>query len=250
MEKRETDVDVSGDPNRFFFPEDHRGPHYIRGTEVIIRIPYTGTGWLWQAKTNSSSLSYPIGIIQSARDMAGTIMLKIALAHDVPPERFKELHDENMKLIRQYIEWGTAQVNAYDQALDRVIRDAAVQRRQRLQKHDDIAAILKIPLQERAGAPPLKRIPIEIRRPPPLPVPPKDGMKPEPGIDDAIYEKILSVIRHEGRTFETAPATFAMHDEEGLRDILLAHLNGHFEGGATGETFRSPCSNRQTVVLY
>lgn len=29
-----------------------------------------------------------------------------------------------------------------------------------------------------------------------------------------------------------------MHDEEGLRDILLAHLNGHFEGGATGETFR------------
>jgi hypothetical protein len=27
-------------------------------------------------------------------------------------------------------------------------------------------------------------------------------------------------------------------DEEELRDILLAHLNGHFEGRATGETFR------------
>jgi len=238
MEKRETDVDVSGDPNRFFFSEDRRGPHYIRGTEVIIRIPYTGTGWLWQAQTNPSTLSYPVGIIHSAGDTAGTIMLRVALAHDVPAERFKQLHDENMKLIRQFIEWGTAQVNAYNQGLDRVIRDAAVQRRQRLKHHGDLAAILNIPLQEKAGAPPLKRIPVEIRRPPPLPVPPKEGMKPEPGIDDAIYEKILSVIRHEGRTFETAPATFAKLDEEELRDILVAHLNGHFEGGATGETFR------------
>jgi hypothetical protein len=119
-----------------------------------------------------------------------------------------------------------------------VIRDATIQRRQRLKQHGDISALLNIPLQEKAGAPPLKRIPIETRRPPPLPVPPKGGMKPEPGIDVAIYEKILTVIRHEGRTFETTPATLAKLDEEELRDILLAHLNGHFEGGATGETFR------------
>jgi predicted RecB family nuclease len=49
---------------------------------------------------------------------------------------------------------------------------------------------------------------------------------------------ILSVIRHEGRTFETTPKTFAVHDEEEFRDILLAHLNGHYQGDATGETFR------------
>lgn len=32
--------------------------------------------------------------------------------------------------------------------------------------------------------------------------------------------------------------TYSVHDEEGLRNILLAHLNGHYEGDATGETFR------------
>jgi hypothetical protein len=46
------------------------------------------------------------------------------------------------------------------------------------------------------------------------------------------------VIRHAGRTFETAPATFAKHDEEELRDFILAFLNSHYEGDATGETFR------------
>ena len=46
------------------------------------------------------------------------------------------------------------------------------------------------------------------------------------------------MIRHEGRTFETTSKTFAVHDEEELRDILLAHLNGHYQGDATGEAFR------------
>jgi hypothetical protein len=133
---------------------------------------------------------------------------------------------------------GDAQVNVYNQQLDRAIRTAVAQRRQRLKQQGDIAALLNIPLQEKTGVPPLKRIPLEIRRPPPLAIPPKDGLRPEPGIDDAAYEKILNVIRHEGRSFETTPATFAKFDEEELRDILLAHLNGHFEGGASGETFR------------
>jgi hypothetical protein len=235
MKKRETDVDVSGDPNRIIFADE--GPFHIPGTEVTVRIPYTGTPWLWQSTTNPSTLNYPMGAINSAGD-TGTVELKIALPHDAPPQRFKQLYDDNLRMIRQFIEWGKAQVNAYNQRLDNVIRDAAVQRRHRLKQHGDISALLNIPLQEKSGAPPLKRIPIEIRRPPPLPVPPKDGMRPEPGIDDTAYEKILNVIRHEGRSFERTPATFAKLDEEELRNVLLAHLNLYFEGGATGETFR------------
>lgn len=236
MKQRETNVDVSGDFNRGYSGE--RGPIYVPGTEVTIQLPYTGTTWLWRATTNPYMHSYPVGTIHGIGDAAGTIELKITLPHDAPSQRFKQLHDDNLKMIRQFIEWGTIQVNSYNQRLNQVIRDATIQRRHRLKQHGDISALLNIPLHEKAGVPLLKRIPVEIRRPPPLPVPPKDGMKPEPGIDDAIYEKILNVIRHEGRTFETAPATFAKLDEEELRDILLAHLNGHFEGGATGETFR------------
>jgi hypothetical protein len=49
---------------------------------------------------------------------------------------------------------------------------------------------------------------------------------------------ILTIIRHDGRTFEATPKTYAVHDEEELRDIIRAHLNGHYKGDATGETFR------------
>jgi hypothetical protein len=41
-----------------------------------------------------------------------------------------------------------------------------------------------------------------------------------------------------GRTFETTPDTYAVHDEEALRNVILSHLNVSFEGAATGETFR------------
>jgi hypothetical protein len=48
----------------------------------------------------------------------------------------------------------------------------------------------------------------------------------------------LAIIRHEGRTFETTPKTSAKRDEEELRDIMLAHLNGHIQVDAAGEAFR------------
>ena len=96
--------------------------------------------------------------------------------------------------------------------------------------------LLNIPLAKRPGAPELAQIP--IRRKLIKPLPPAPAAPTELGIRDEDYEHILTVIRHEGRTFETTPATFAVHDEEELRDIILAHLNGHYQGDATGEAFR------------
>jgi len=70
------------------------------------------------------------------------------------------------------------------------------------------------------------------------PLPATSNKPAEPGIRDEDYNHILDVIRHEGRSFEATPRTFAKHDEEELRDIILAHLNGHYQGQATGESFR------------
>ena len=72
----------------------------------------------------------------------------------------------------------------------------------------------------------------------PLPVVEQKGAKPEPGITDENYERILSLIRHMGRTMEGTPMTFSQLSEESLRDVFLASLNAIYEGGATGETFR------------
>ncbi|MFC1895726.1 cell division protein FtsA [Thermodesulfobacteriota bacterium] len=59
------------------------------------------------------------------------------------------------------------------------------------------------------------------------PLPSAPAKAAVPGIRDEDYKHILNVIRHEGRSFEATPGTFAKHDEEELRDIILAHLNSH-----------------------
>ena len=38
---------------------------------------------------------------------------------------------------------------------------------------------------------------------------------------------------------ERNPSSFASLDEEAIRDHFLLQLNGHYEGGATGETFNA-----------
>ena len=60
---------------------------------------------------------------------------------------------------------------------------------------------------------------------------------PEPFLAPGEYEEILSIIRNMARVMEYSPSTFHNIDEEHLRFHFLVHLNGQYEGQATGETF-------------
>ena len=232
MSKAETQVDVSGDPMRMFSP-DRSGPFYIPGTRVDIDIPYTGEDWIFSYRTNTWSTVFP-----RAEVKRGSLRISISLPHDAAPERFKETYDRELRLIREYVDRAHTQVAAYNESLDSLVHQGITDRRNRLGKHADIADLLDIPLSAKHGAPSIAPVRVEIRRPPALPVPPRTGLAQEPGITSETYEHILHFIRHQGRTFERTPGTYALHDEEGLRNIILAQLNGHFEGAAMGEVFR------------
>lgn len=234
MNQTETRIHVSGD--RMIIPGDPypRSPYSIPGTRVDINIPYTGEDWIFRYCTNPRRLD------ETLRGEArhGNLRISISLPHDAAPEKFKEAYDRDIDQLNWYVENARKQIAEYNASLDSLVRQAITDRRSRLGKHAGIADLLDIPLAARDGAPSIKPVRIEVRRPPALPVPPKTGLRPEPGIPDKTYEDILHFIRHQGRTFERAPRTFARHDEEGLRDIVLAQLNGHFEGTAAGEVFR------------
>ena len=232
MSKAETQVDVSGDPMRFFSP-GRRGPFYIPGTRVDIDIPYTGEDWIFSYRTNPWSTVFP-----RAEVKRGSLRISISLPHDAAPEKFKETYDRELGLIREYVDRAHTQVAAYNESLESLVHQAIADRRNRLGKHAGIADLLDIPLAAKHGAPSIAPVRIEVRRPSALPVPPRTGLTPEPGIAVETYERILHFIRHQGRTFERTPGTYALHDEEGLRNIILAQLNGHFEGAAIGEVFR------------
>ena len=232
MKQVETQVDVSDDPMRMFHP-GRSGPFYIPGTRIDVDIPFIGEEWIFRYRTNPFSFVFP-----QAEVHRECLRVSISLPHDANPEKFKEIYEPNLRRIKEYVEWSHNQVMGYNRNLPQLAQQAIMSRRQRLSKHADIASLLDISLATKPGAPSITPVRLEMRRPPRLSVPPRTGLVPEPGITDETYEHILHFIRHQGRTFERTPATYAVHGEEGLRNIILAHLNGHFEGDAVGEAFR------------
>lgn len=237
MEQQESKIDVSGWRDRNPFGD--AGPIYVAGVQITVSIPFTGDAVLWKLRPNQWQTVLPRGLVRApGGDGVGHLDVVFSKPSDEPAESFKRDLDEHLRSVRFYVDSQRRQVEQHNAGLPNTIRQMVQQRRARLQVQDGIAQVLNIPLKPRQGAPEIRPIAVRRKLVRPLPPVPKAGYKPEPGITDDDYEHILSVIRHEGRTFEAAPATFAVHDEEQLRDIVLAHLNGHYQGSATGETFR------------
>ena len=237
MEQHETKIDVSGWRDRNPFRD--RGPICVAGTSVSVSIPFTGDSSLWKLRPNQWQTVFPHARVVAGRSPSnGHIEINLSQPADEAQEYFKQRYNEELKSIRFYLQSQTKQIDSFNAGLRGPILAAVNARRERLKKHEGLKDLLGIPLKRKDGAPAIEPMKIERKLVRPLPPPPKSGYKPEPGITDEDYSHILSVIRHEGRTFETTPKTFAVHDEEALRDILLAHLNGHYHGDASGEAFR------------
>ena len=220
-------------------PFGDNGPINIPGLRITVSLPYTGDPDLFKLRPNSFQATFPRADIKKpVGDHAGSIVFVFEQPSDTPPQRIKQDLERELKSIRFYVDAQSPQVEQFNGSAKEKIQKAIQARKEKLEKHDGVADFLGIPMKRRDGAPATKPIQIKRKLVRPLPPPPKSGYKAEPGITEEDYEHILSVIRHEGRTFEATPKTFAIHHEEALRDVILAHLNGHYKGGASGETFR------------
>ena len=235
QEQEESKIDVSRDSRRN--PFNDSGPIYVPSLRISISIPFTGCKELWHLKPNPWRISVPHGYIKSSGQSGiGYLELIIEQPTDTAPERYKKILEDKLENIRFYLENQKKQLERHHKTLKEKIKQAISKRRKNLEHHAAVSKVLDIPLKKREGIPDITQIPIKQRLVKPLPT--VSNKPPEPGITSEDYEYILNVMRHEGRSFETTPETFAKHDEEELRDIILAHLNGHYQGDATGETFR------------
>jgi len=217
--------------------EDYGRIIQVDGLEITLSIPYSGDIVLWGLKTNPSR-SHPKGIVFTPEaNGIGHVEISFKVKSSCSPEHCKKQVDGILDVLRYYLGIQGRQISGFNQNLRATIQEATRIRRERLGKHAAMVQSLNIPLKRREGVPDLSQIPIKRRLVKPLPTL-SPGQQPEPGISDEAFEHILGVIRHEGRTFEATPETFLNLDEGELRNIIMAHLNGHYEGDATGETFR------------
>lgn len=228
---QEARVDVSLDSSRVFWGD---GPRTVAGIEVVVNLPFTGDPRLWKISPSSVYLTpRPHG-----QPVDNGLQMVFEFPSDEPPERAKRRVDENLQYLREALKAQRQVLDQFHSQIPQIARNSIAGRRNRLTRNDGILQALNIPLHHRPGAPTIAPIQVNKRFVTPLPPPPQGGFKPEPGISDEVFENILTIIRHQGRTYEATPATFAKLDEEELRDVALANLNGHFQGAATGETFR------------
>ena len=230
----ETKMDVSRHSGRYFSP-GQSGPFYVPAIQVDIYIPVSGDAWLFEYRPSRYYHSELNATLEPHR-----VHISIIQAQDsVDSDSLDAEYRRHLGFLQDYVGWSGTQVAEYNRTLPEIVMSAVADRRRRLRKFASVVDKLEIPIMERPGAPSMSPIRLEVQKPPTLPVPPKTGLKPEPGITDKIYEYILRCIRHQGRTFERTPSTFSVHDEPELRDIVLAMLNAYFEGDAVGEVFRA-----------
>jgi len=232
----ETMVDISKDPGRcFLFTRE--GPILVQGLEIRIAVPYSGDPVLFDYQPSHFNFNPPHGRVEKKGELAGTVSMTMSLPADSATEAvFNGWIQKQLDSLGQYAEWMAKDVEAYNKGLPALARDAVLARRQQLEKQGALLQKLVIPLRSRPGAPSPTPIPMPKRVVKPLPAP--RAVEQEYGISEADYEYILKIIRQESRSFESTPVTFGKLSEEELRDVVLAHLNGHFNGDATGERFR------------
>jgi hypothetical protein len=235
MENEEIIIDMS---NRRSHPSFlYHNSTKVNGIRITVSIPFTGDSILWTLKPNNYRSVVPHGRVRpKGHEGIGYLEIIIEEPVNTDPESIKQQSDSTLKDIRFYLEAQKVMIERYNRDLNDLVRQAVSARRTRLGKHNKVVEMLGIPLKRKDGVPDISAIPIKRKLVRPLPAAP--DKPPEPGISNEDYEHILGVIRHEGCSFETTRKTYSVHDEEELRDMILAHLNGHYQGNATGETFR------------
>lgn len=230
-DQKEKDIDVSWDRSRCWSTP---GPHFVRGTELSLSIPFDGDPELFHVQPSSYTMNSP-----QAEVGKGHLILRIA---DTKPDAARIRAEFDRRL--QHIEGNLTNLRNCVVPYNKAIRASAMQqleaRKMKLLSDQNLIAELGYKLRPRENESSTYAAP-QVRRKlkPSLPPQSSKPFKPEPTLPTEDYEHIINVLENMTLVMERSPSAFESIDEEGLRMHFLVQLNGHYEGQATGETFNS-----------
>lgn len=201
---------------------------------IKFHIPYSGNKDLLSC-TPSTRIMWSIDIEVNHNEFCFEI---INFNDDV--ESIVREKDSNISsILKQCINVNT-QVSQYNSSLEGQIHSAFKARKERILVKTGVLASLGVPIKKSSSTPETfaitttkKRKQIRISKPSVNEV----GYKPEPSLDNSVYQDILQIVHDIGKEFERLPSLYAGKEEEHLRDHILMLLEPNFEGSATGETF-------------
>jgi hypothetical protein len=159
---------------------------------------------------------------------------------NLTPDEVRRKAQETLGPIKTLTENLNRDIESFNKWIRPNAAQAFDQKKDEIMKKRDLVAALGVPVKKAADVPETFSVP--VRRTPAIAKTPKPevldrGFRPEPSLDDSIYQQILKILHDVGKQFERLPSTYANKDEEALRDHILLFLEPNFEGSATGETF-------------
>lgn len=229
-DQRETKIDVSGDPRRYFSTPGQ--PFYVNGTAVEISVPFEGDSEAFKIQPTSYTMNPPRAEVKN-----NNLVIKIE-GTDLSADQVRNEVNKTISDIEGYLVTLRSNAQGLNTQIRSLAHAAIEQRRGKLLKDRNLLGDLGFKIKAREGEARTYTAP-EVRRKltPSLPAASTTPYKPEPALSNADYEHILSVIQNMVHVMERSPSAFTSMDEESIRSHFLVQLNGHYEGQATGETF-------------
>ena len=225
----ETDVDVTHDPMRLFL--DRSRPHYIKGTETVIAVPFQGDETFFAVQPQTFSLNLP-----RVEFGKGELLLRYVRT-DQNGAAIRQEYQQTVNSIQEHLRSLSQSAAQFNGQLKNNIQMQIKARKERLLRDAGMTAAIGLPLKKRADAPITYTVPVKRRVPRIEQIKVNEAFVPEPALATEDYQEILRIMSYMVQVMELSPHAFVEMGEEDIRSHFLVQLNGAYSGQATGETF-------------
>jgi len=234
-DQKQIDIDVSYNRNRCILPGER--PPIVPGTRLEIAIPFEGDPQLWRLCPSAQYTGYDGPAIEIKDN---SIILVVLFPNDTAESSIiKNSIEVTVKALSETVDLLKKDIDEHNKSAPEIVKRAIQQKTEQAKSITGVIEGLGIPIKKRSK-PLTYTVPVN-RRPHPVkrPAVSTEPYRLEPTLAESEYAHILNVMRSMSLVIERSPHAFASLDEEEIRTHFLLQLNGHYEGGATGETFNA-----------
>ena len=227
----DTNIDVSR--RQDYFVSDPARPYLVTGTKITFHLPIAGDSQLFKSAPSQRYVA-PVPKARIGTDELTFVYERTSNDSQRIPDDFQR----DLQSVKDTLVWMSNDLSRFNTSLPERARREVEARREKLLRDRELVENLGFPLRRRQDTPATFAAPqVKRRITPQLPPMSTEPFKPEPVLETDHYEFILTVLSNMVTVMEQSPRAFKGMNEEDLRTHFLVHLNGHYEGQATGETF-------------
>ncbi|MDB2157215.1 hypothetical protein [Clostridium butyricum] len=225
---------------------DEKEYYLVDGYKIIYKIPFEGdVDLLYLHPSHSIMSKFEVdNIINPTEEKEGQIIFSQTYERNsiTSQENMIEFitREFNSKFSSyfQMINYINNDIHNFNSTLESTIKKHLEERLKKAEDYLKLREKLNIPLALNNNAPNIKPVRLKkVKKNKNSSLPKLKSSPIEYGISDDDYNNIKNIINLSCISMEKAARTFCKLHEEELRDVILASLNTHYMGSATGETF-------------